>query len=98
MIRVEAIPDRNHQAAVARHDRSSPLQLPVANLSRPGAEKPLGLLSGLLSDPSPARVRETLVAIEELPDGRLYRREAWRDVLRALMIVAAGSDEVAAIE
>jgi hypothetical protein len=64
----------------------------VAHISRPGAEIPLGLLSGLLSDPSPIRVRETLFAIEELPDGRLYRREAWRDVLKALMIVAAGSE------
>jgi hypothetical protein len=65
---------------------------PVAHLSRPGAEIPLGLLSGLLFDPSPTRIRETLVAIEQLPDGRLYRREAWRDVLKALMIVTAGSE------
>ena len=64
----------------------------VAHFSRPGAEVQLGLLSGLLSDPSPARVRETLVAIGQLPDGRLYRREAWRDMLKALAIVAAGSD------
>jgi hypothetical protein len=64
----------------------------VAHLSRPGAEMQLGLLSGLLSDTSPARVRETLVAIGELPDGWLYRREAWRDVLKALALVAAGSE------
>lgn len=64
----------------------------VAHLSRPGAEVQLGLLSGLLSDPSPPHVRETLAAIGQLPDGRLYRREAWRDVLMALAIVAAGSD------
>jgi hypothetical protein len=64
----------------------------VAHLSRPGAEVQLGLLSGLLSDPSPARVRETLVAIGQLPVGRLYRREAWRDMLKALAIVAAGSE------
>jgi AAA domain len=64
----------------------------VAHLCRPGAEIPLSLLSGLLFDSSPARVRETLVAIERLPDGRLYRREAWWDVLKALMIVAAGSE------
>jgi hypothetical protein len=63
----------------------------VAHLSRPGAEAPLGLLSGLLSDPSPDRVRETLVALSQMPDGRLYRREAWRDMLKALEIVAAGS-------
>jgi hypothetical protein len=68
----------------------------VAHLYRPGAEIPLSLLSALLSDPSPARVRETLLAIGQLPDGRLYRREAWRDVLKALMIVAAGSDSTVA--
>jgi hypothetical protein len=65
---------------------------PVAHLSRPGAEKPLALLSGLLADASPARVREALEAIGQLPGGRLYRREAWRDMRRALGIVAAGSD------
>lgn len=64
----------------------------VAHLSRPGAEVQLGLLSGLLSDPSPLRVRETLVAIGQLSAGRLYRREAWRDMLKALAIVAANSD------
>lgn len=64
----------------------------VAHLSRPGAEVQLGLLSGLLSDPSPARVREALLAIGQLPDGRLYRREAWQDMLKALAIVASGSE------
>jgi AAA domain len=64
----------------------------VAGLSRPGAEEALSLLSELLSDPSPARVRKALVAMEEMTDGRLYRREAWRDVLKALMIVSAGSE------
>jgi hypothetical protein len=33
-----------------------------------------------------------LVAIGQLPVGRLYRREAWRDMLKALAIVAAGSE------
>ena len=65
---------------------------PVAHLSRPSAREQLALLSGLLTDGSPARVRETLMAIGQLPDGRLYRREAWRDMLQALGIVAAGSD------
>jgi hypothetical protein len=64
----------------------------VAHLSRPGAEVQLSLLSRLLSDPSPPHVRETLVTIGQLPDGRLYRREAWRDMLKALAIVAAGSE------
>ena len=65
---------------------------PVAHLSRPGAEKPLALLSGLLTDASAARVHETLEAVGHLPGGRLYRREAWRDMRQALGIVAAGSD------
>jgi hypothetical protein len=64
----------------------------VAHLSRPGAKPQLELLSGLLLDASPARVRETLVSIGQLPSGRLHRREAWRDMLQALGIVAAGSD------
>ena len=33
VIRIEAVPDRDHQAAVARNDRSCPLQLPVSTLS-----------------------------------------------------------------
>ncbi len=65
---------------------------PVAHLSRPGAERPLQLLTGLLSDASPTRIRETLVAISQLEGTRLYRREAWRDTLEALNVVAAGSD------
>ena len=64
----------------------------VAHLRRPGAELQLSLLSELLSDPSPARVHNALVAIGQLPDGRLFRREAWRDILKALAIVAAGSE------
>jgi hypothetical protein len=64
----------------------------VTGLSRPGAERPLVLLSGLLADASPARVCETLQAIRQLPGGRLYRREAWRDTVQALTLVAAGSD------
>jgi hypothetical protein len=65
---------------------------PVAHLSRPGAEEQLALLSGLLIDASPACVRETLEAIGKLPGRQLYRREAWRDMLHALGIVAAGSE------
>jgi hypothetical protein len=53
----------------------------VATLRRPGAERQLTLLSGLLTDTSTARVLEALRAIAELPGGRLYRREAWRDML-----------------
>jgi len=48
--------------------------------------------SDLLADASPARIRETLEAIRQLPGGRLHRREAWRDMLEALRIAAAGSD------
>jgi hypothetical protein len=65
---------------------------PVTHLRRRGAERPLALLSGLLADASPVRVRETLQAIGHVPDGRLYRREAWHDTLQALALVAAGSD------
>jgi hypothetical protein len=64
----------------------------VAHLSRPGAEAPLALLSALLADPSPARVRDALMAVGQLPAGRLYRREAWKDMLKALAAVGAGSD------
>jgi len=65
---------------------------PVVGLRRPGAEEVLRILSELLPDPSPARVREALVAMGELKGGRLYRREAWQDVLKALMIVSVGSE------
>ena len=61
----------------------------VATLRRPGAERQLTLLSGLLTDTSTARVLEALRAIAELPGGRLYRREAWRDMLQALRIASA---------
>jgi AAA domain len=61
----------------------------VANLRRLGAERQLALLSGLLIDPSPARVAETLTAIGQLETGRLYRREAWRDMIRALTVAGA---------
>lgn len=64
----------------------------VAHLRRPGAEALLTLLSALLADPSPARVRDTLMAVGRLPAGRLYRREAWKDMLKALAAVGAGSD------
>lgn len=67
--------------------------LPVTNLRRPGAERQLVLLSGLLNDSSPTRVAETLTAIEQLEAGRLYRREAWRDMIKALT-VAGASDGV----
>lgn len=64
----------------------------IVHLRRPGAEAPLALLSALLADPSPARVRETLMAVGRLPAGRLYRREAWKDMLRALAAAGADSD------
>jgi hypothetical protein len=69
----------------------------VSKLKRPDAEGQLELLSGLLGDPSPGRVAETLEAIAQLPGGLLYRREAWRDMLKALK-VAAVSDDVAVSE
>lgn len=61
----------------------------VANLKRPGAERQLDLLSGLLTDGSPLRVAATLVAIGEMPEGRLFRREAWRDAAKALQMAGA---------
>jgi len=69
----------------------------VANLRRPGAERQLALLSGLLTDPSPTRVGETLKAIGQLDAGRLYRREAWRDMIKALT-VAGASDGVTVVQ
>jgi hypothetical protein len=57
----------------------------VAHLSRPGAKVLLALLSGLLADPSPDRVRDALAAIGQLPAGRLYRREACRDTLASAL-------------
>lgn len=63
----------------------------VAHLRRPGAEHQLALLSGLLTDPSPLRVAETLKSIGQLEVGRLYRREAWRDMIKALTV--GGSSE-----
>jgi hypothetical protein len=65
----------------------------VTNLRRPGAERQLELLTGLLTDASPGHVAETLQAIGQLPDGKLYRREAWRDTIAALK-VADASDSV----
>lgn len=56
-----------------------------------------GALSGLLTDPSPAKVAETLKAIGQLDAGRLYRREAWRDMSKALM-VARTSDGVSVVQ
>lgn len=69
----------------------------VARLKRPGAERQLALLSGLLSDPSPTQVAETLKAIGQLDAGRLYRREAWRDMINALT-VAGASDGVTVVQ
>jgi AAA domain len=69
----------------------------VASLRRPGAERPLALLSGLLTDPSPTRVAETLNAIGQLDAGRLYRREAWRDMIKALTVGGA-SDGVTVVQ
>ncbi len=63
--------------------------LSVASLHRPGAERQLELLSQLLIDPLPSRVAETLLAIGQLEGGRLYRREAWRDMIRALTVAGA---------
>jgi hypothetical protein len=57
------------------------------------AEWQLELLTGLLTDASPGRVAEALEAIHQLPDGWMYRREAWRDTIKALK-VAAASDGV----
>jgi AAA domain len=67
----------------------------VVTLKRPGAERQLALLSGLLADASPARVLEALGAMAELQGGRLYRREAWRDILQALRIASVSDVTVA---
>lgn len=64
----------------------------VASLKRPGAERQLALLSGLLSDPSPIRVAEALTAIGQLEAGRRYRREAWRDMVKALTVAGASNE------
>jgi hypothetical protein len=65
---------------------------PVDHLKREGAEEQLKLLSRLLTEPTPALVRTTLLSIGRLQGARLYRREAWRDMLQALAMVAAGSE------
>lgn len=67
----------------------------VVTLKRAGAEQQLALLSGLLVDASPAHVLEALGAIAELPGGRLYRREAWRDMLHAVRIASVSDVTVA---
>jgi hypothetical protein len=64
----------------------------IVNLKRPGAERQLELLSGLLDDPSPGRVAEALDVIAQMPGGQLYRREAWRDMQRALTVAAESRD------
>jgi hypothetical protein len=65
---------------------------PVAHFRRPGAERQLALLTGLLTDASPARVREALVAIARLDNVRMYRYEAWRDMLQALKLAELDSE------
>ena len=45
----------------------------------------------------PGQVAEALEAIAQLPGGKLFRREAWRDMLKALKI-AAVSEGVAVSE
>lgn len=64
---------------------------PVTGLKRPGAERQLELLTGLLTEASPGHVIATLEAIGRMPEGRLYRREAWRDMIKALKIAAVSS-------
>jgi hypothetical protein len=63
----------------------------AASLKRPGAERQLELLTGLVTDASPGRVAETLLGIGQLPDGKLYRREAWWDTIAALKVADASS-------
>ena len=65
---------------------------PVTHLKRPGAEPQLALLTGLLTDASPARVREALIAIAQLDNVRMYRYEAWRDMLQALKLAELDSE------
>ncbi len=69
---------------------------PVTKLKRPGAESALILLSGLLDDPAPARVRQALLAIADIPGIRLYRHDAWHTMLSALRIADAGNNSVVA--
>jgi hypothetical protein len=65
---------------------------PVSHLRRTGAEAALTALSTLLTDASPERVLQALLAIGRIDGGRLHRREAWRDTLKALAIAGAGGD------
>lgn len=51
----------------------------------------------MLTDPSPTRVAETLKAIGQLGGGRLYRRKAWRDMIKSLT-VAGTSDGVTVVQ
>ncbi len=65
---------------------------PVSHLKRPGAESALIMLSALLADSSPPRVLEALQELGRIEGGRLYRREAWRDMLKAIAVAGAGGE------
>jgi hypothetical protein len=69
---------------------------PVTHLKRPGAENALQRLSELLTDPSPARIRDALVAIGAIDRIRMYRHDAWYTMLAALQIAPASNISVSA--
>jgi hypothetical protein len=56
----------------------------TASTKRPELQSQCEALNKLISDPSPGRVRETLVILESTPGFTLYCREAWREVKVAL--------------
>ncbi len=64
----------------------------VDGLKRPGAELQLSAFSDLLTDPSPRGVRQALQTIEKLNGIRMYRREAWRDMVQALALASTSDD------
>ncbi|WP_275414822.1 UvrD-helicase domain-containing protein [Plantactinospora mayteni] len=68
---------------------------PITGLRRPGAERAQKHLSALLTDPSPAAVREALDTIGRLPGGATYRHDAWYTVLSALRTAEVNGQSVA---
>ncbi|GLZ78057.1 hypothetical protein Afil01_28640 [Actinorhabdospora filicis] len=64
---------------------------PVSHLKRRGAEPQLAALDHLLSHTSPQDVYDALILLRDLKGVRTYRREAWRDMLRALRLASSDS-------
>ncbi|MCC6793370.1 MAG: UvrD-helicase domain-containing protein, partial [Thermomicrobiales bacterium] len=64
----------------------------VAHLKRKGLDSVLWNLSRILIEPSPSTVKDALDAVAKVPFIHLYRREAWRDTGKALVIAARHDD------